>query len=156
MTNYFAQHCFRSGKKREMLCHINYSGSFPVQIPQTDVQFLMTWKRWINSTTSKMTFGWGTDFSHFLSYIEWHEYEDYVTSPFQWLEYLKRNHVEFFHNLFFFFIMCGPNCYCETLYMQLCLWACLSLRLFFFFDQSVHYYWASTLRKVRVKDKPSA
>lgn len=70
--------------------------------------------------------------------------KDYVTSPFQWLEYLKINHVEFFHNLFFFF-MCGPNCYCETLYMQLCLWAYLSLRLFFFLtNQRIiieHLHW---------------
>lgn len=95
-ARFLAQHCFRSGKKKKKK---------PREVPQTDGRSLRTWEK----CTSKMTFGWGIDFLHFQSHSNGMTAKDFGIPTFQWLDYLKINHVAFFHNLWFavfFSVLC--------------------------------------------------
>lgn len=95
------------------------------EVPQTDGRSLRTWEK----CTSEMTFGWGIDFHHFQSHSNGMKVRDFGIPTFQWLDYLKINHVAFFQNLwftvFFFCFMSDAICFCETLFLQLCFSAVL-------------------------------
>lgn len=114
-ARFLVQHCFRSGNKKKK----------PWQVPQTDGRSLRTWEK----CASKMTFGWGIDFHHFQSHSNGMKVKDFGIPTFQWLDYLKINHIAFFQNLwftgFFFCFMSDAICFCETLFLQLCFSAVL-------------------------------
>lgn len=119
-ARFLVQHCFHSGRKKKKK---------PREVPQTDGQSLRTWEK----CTSKMTFGWGIDFHHFQSPSNGMKVKDFGFPTFQWLDYLKINHVAFFLNLwftvFFFLFYVWCHLFLWNLVYAALLFSCLSLRL---------------------------